>query len=942
MPVGQLLERERELEAIGGLMAAARGRSGGLLIVEGAAGVGKSELLAAAAALAAESGMAVLAARGEELERSAPWGLVQRMLMPAIDATQRRAMLGDDATSAALFGEPAAAQPVAGADDVLRIANRLFWLIADVAESGPVLLVIDDAHWADEQSLRLVAYLMSRLGDLQVAVLLAKRSDEVGDGGPVLTAIAADARVRRLPLASLSLSASAMLVRAALGTELPDGVVEACAAVTGGNPFYLRELLLELVKLPAGSLTARAIERLAPESVSRAVFVRLGRLDSVCVRFARAVAVFGDDCAFPHASELAGLDVEVATRALDALAGAAILRAMEPLGFVHPLVAEALRADLGAGERGELHGRAARILARDGAESEKVAAHLMQSGGRGDPWVVERLRAAAAIAVARGATTVAAGWLERALREPVVAEQRAGLLIELARVEVALGRAEAVERLGAAAELVEVGEERARVSAELGRALALQGRIEDAAAVLEQGIDQLGDAEPELGRELRAAWWSVASLQVSLRARARAVGGAVALPSEQERPTPGERQLLAQLAMHGAFEGADHDHVLGLAERAWGSGELLAIEGSDGVAWPMVTGGLLAADELERGVEVCDAVLADARRRGSPMAFASASYTRAWPLLSQGRVSDAVADAEAAIQARHDGWAAWLGGAVAILVFAQIERAQLSAAREALALVEHDEQLKRSTQHPLILIAAGRLLVAEDLPADALERLLSAGEMLSAAGIECPSPMPWRTDAAFAAVLAGDRDRARSLADAALIAATCAGAPLAVARSLRAIARTEHGEHAIERYRQALAQLDGLPPRLERSYCLVELGAALRRARRRADARAVLQEALALAERGGALALAATARVELAAAGAHASRQPRDGVVALTPSERRVAEMVAGGMTNRAVAQALFVTVKAVEYHLANTYRKLDVAGRDQLAQALGAADPES
>jgi DNA-binding CsgD family transcriptional regulator len=448
-------------------------------------------------------------------------------------------------------------------------------------------------------------------------------------------------------------------------------------------------------------------------------------------------------------------------------------------------------------------------------------------------------------------------------------------------------------------------------------------------------LEQLQDSDPELGRELRAAWWSVASLQVSLRSRARRAG-ALVLPSTGQRPTSGERQLLAQLAMHRAFEGAAHDDVLDFAERAWGDGELLTLEGGYGGAWSLVAGALLATDELERGIVVCDAVLAGARRRGSPMAFASASYTRAWPLLAQGRVGEAVADANAAVEARQDGWGEWLGSAAAILVFAQIERGELAAAREALELVEHDDALRQSTQYSTILVAAGRLLIAEGDPVRALERLLEAGKMLVAAGIECPSPLPWRTDAAFAAALAGERDQARALANTALTAARRAGAPLATAGALRALARTERGERTIACYRKALDLLDGLPPRLERTHLLLELGAALRRDRRRADARDILREALAAAGRGGALALVSSVRVELDAAGAHVVGRPRGGVAALTPSERRVAEMVAGGMTNRGVAEALFVTVKAVEYHLANVYRKLDIARREQLEQALG------
>ncbi len=235
----------------------------------------------------------------------------------------------------------------------------------------------------------------------------------------------------------------------------------------------------------------------------------------------------------------------------------------------------------------------------------------------------------------------------------------------------------------------------------------------------------------------------------------------------------------------------------------------------------------------------------------------------------------------------------------------------------------------------MIGVAVGRLLVAEGRPEEALAQLLDAGEMLTAAGMDCPSAVPWQADAALAAGLAGEREQAARLAEGALEAARAGGAPTAIARTLRAAARAERGEGAIELHRAAVATLEGLPPRLERAHALVDLGAALRRDRRRAEARELLRRGLSEAAAGGATVLAERARVELAAAGAR-STEPSDGLAALTPSERRVATMAAGGMTNRAIAEALFVTVKAVEYHLANTYRKLDITSRRQLGPLLG------
>ncbi|MGH2857533.1 MAG: AAA family ATPase, partial [Solirubrobacteraceae bacterium] len=377
---GRLLERERELGAIDGLLTAACERAGGLLVLEGEAGVGKSRLLAAASGLASDRGMRVLAARGEELELTAPWGLAGRLLPPG----------------------------AAGGDEVLAIAHALFWRIADLAEQGGLLLSVDDAQWADDESLRLLGYLLARVADVRVAVLMARRSGEPGPRRPLLDLIAADPRTRRLTPAPLSVDAVGVLVAEMLGAGAENGVVEACAEMTRGNPFYLRELLLELVKLPQRPLGAGAVRRIAPESVSRAVFVRLGSLTPSSVALARAVAVFGDGAAFPHAVALAQLDGSAGAHALDELAGAEILRPREPLGFVHPLVAEAIYRDIAVGERGESHRRAAGLLARDGAESAQVAVHLMRAGRRGDEWVVETLCAAAAGALGRGATEVAA------------------------------------------------------------------------------------------------------------------------------------------------------------------------------------------------------------------------------------------------------------------------------------------------------------------------------------------------------------------------------------------------------------------------------------------------------------------------------------------------------------------------------------------------------
>lgn len=207
---------ERELEAVDGLLIGACGRVGGLLVLEGEPGVGKSRLLAAAGGLAGDRGMGVLAARGEELELTAPWGA---------------------------GGSPAAASGRTGGRG-LAIAHALFWRIADLAEPGGLLLSVDDAQRPDDESLRLLGYLLGRLADLRAAVLLARRSGEPGPRRPLLELITADPRARWLALAPLSVEAVGVLVGEMLGARALDGVVQACPEMTRGNPFYLRELLL--------------------------------------------------------------------------------------------------------------------------------------------------------------------------------------------------------------------------------------------------------------------------------------------------------------------------------------------------------------------------------------------------------------------------------------------------------------------------------------------------------------------------------------------------------------------------------------------------------------------------------------------------------------------------------------------------------------------------
>jgi DNA-binding CsgD family transcriptional regulator len=225
--------------------------------------------------------------------------------------------------------------------------------------------------------------------------------------------------------------------------------------------------------------------------------------------------------------------------------------------------------------------------------------------------------------------------------------------------------------------------------------------------------------------------------------------------------------------------------------------------------------------------------------------------------------------------------------------------------------------------------------LAEREPAAALRAAEGAGALLGGEfEIDSPGFLPWRRPAALAAQALGEEGRARELAEEQLALARAAAAPRPLALSLRTAAAVGAGD-AVDLLEEARTILDDDEPRLERAHVLAELGAAMRRARRRRDCQGPLREALQLADAMGARALTETALAELRATGARPRRAAFSGVESLTPAELRVARLAAEGLTNREIAQELFVTAKTVQTHLSSVYRKLDAGSRQDLPQKL-------
>ncbi len=611
-----LLERDAELAAVEGLIAAAQAGLH-LLALEGPPGIGKTALIAQTKALGQAAGMQVLGGRGSELERSFSYGVVRQLFEPllaSLPAEERAELLSGAAGLAAPLFDPARLAAEPAADSSLATLHGLYWLAANLADRGRLLLAVDDLHWCDLLSLRWLAYLLPRMEGLDVWVVVGLRPGEPGEDPGLLGQIVSDPLATIVSPAALSSAAAARLLRETL-PDADDAFCAACHEETGGNPLLLRELVHTIV---ADGLTPTEehlprLRELGARAGSRTVAVRLARLPPEATRLARAVAILGDDAEPRQAAALADLDDEAASEAAVALARVDILRPQPPFGFVHPLIRAAVYDALTPAERDSGHARAARLLEAAGAEPERVAAHLLLAPRSGDPGAVAVLRQAARRAGSRGAAESAVAYLRRALAEPPPAAERAELLLELGSVEALVSGDAAIEHLQQAHELLDDPIRRAEAALLLGHQLLLFSRRDEADAVFTHALDELAGADSELERRLEAALISNAMTEPSLYHQA--VERLERLRNRPGDTTLGDKALLALLAYHDARAGAPAAVAVPVARRALSGGVL--IKGAKAAALFVGPAIVLALADLDEAVVAYD----DATRGGPSVRF---------------------------------------------------------------------------------------------------------------------------------------------------------------------------------------------------------------------------------------------------------------------------------------------------------------------------------
>jgi DNA-binding CsgD family transcriptional regulator len=520
------------------------------------------------------------------------------------------------------------------------------------------------------------------------------------------------------------------------------------------------------------------------------------------------------------------------------------------------------------------------------------------------------------------------------LLEPPPDASRAEVLVELGSVEYSLASPEAVGHLTSAVELSTDPALLATAVRWLALALTMAGDSDGAVEAIEPVIGVVERQDRELALVLEAELAAHAQ-EASLERRAPAAQR-LERYAELRGDAPAERLVLASLAFERARASESSTEAEAYLEQALGGGRLLGEQDVD-VTGPLylLLVGLLATDALDVASACLEQALADARDRASIPAQAFVIEFRGWVSLRQGDVARAETDARTALEllTAHD---IHLGRAYALglLIEALIEEGEVEAAEAALGTSGLGDEIPPGMAFNDLLEARGLLRIAQGRTRQGVDDLLEFGRRDELWGGANPLASRWRSRAALAVAALGDGDEARRMADDDLERARHWGAASGIGVALRATALVEGA--SVDRLREAVDVLGRSPARLEHARALTDLGAALRRANRRSEARGPLDEALVLARRCGAHALAERATTELRAAGGRSSEPERGGVEQLTASERRVAELAAEGYSNPEIAQALFVTRKTVETHLGHVYRKLDISGRGQLGRALG------
>jgi DNA-binding CsgD family transcriptional regulator len=918
-----MVERDAVMEAVRSLIGDALEGRGGALFVAGEAGLGKTTVLEHAVAIARGRFKAGIG-RADVAEAALPFGLISQAL---------EVLLGGPAGLTDPADHGSAPAP---ADYFYAVLGRL-----RVTAAEPLFVALDDAHWADQDSLTLLRLICRRIAALPVAVLVTARPwpPEALRAGEELAAQQLAAVQRLAPLSQAA--ARSMLSQQAGMADPATGELERAAALCAGNP-------LLLAYVAAAMRAGQDIpERQSPAGTSwarRLLLSHLAGLEEPTQRYLRAAAVLGRRFRPEVAAQVAGLAPADAAAAQEAFAAAGLGRdAGEGWAeFSHELVRQAVY-ELAAPVRAQLHEAAFRALAARGVNPAEAAGHAVAARLAGDPEALDVVARAGREALRAGAVGAARRHLQAAvdLAGPAAPAE---LVFDLGRALIAGGDHGAgvarYEDLLSRADLP--SETRLAILGQLSQARLYAGRIAEAEAAMEEAQRLAGPGRRDLAAGAMVDHAAQVMVTYGWKRAAPLAVRARELAAEASAPV---RAAAAAVWAVGTYFSGD-PAGLDVAEAAARSAATAPSWRPAGTPWwdPVAQYASLAlsAERFGDAQRLLDSILEAAERRSDPMAVAMALMYRGRLSWRLGQLDGALAVSARLLEAA-DLVPVLTPVAAADRALVLLDLGRLDEAADWCARADAGRGGSLGYTVMLGHLPRGTLALRRGDLESACATFSALAEIAEALDVRDPCTVPWAADAIAAYLASGREADAARLID--WLAPSAQALPARWPKVVVAAGRAALAEHnddpqtARHRYLEALALQEEMPVPLARAQVLTGYGAFLYRQGDARQARLVLAEALRLAEGCGAGWHAERARVEWRRAGGRTGTTPPGQ---LTPQEAAVARLAKAGKTNQEIAGQLYLTVNTVETHLRHVYQKLGIHRRMDLPTLPDAEEAET
>ncbi|MFD4676670.1 AAA family ATPase [Lentzea sp. NPDC058450] len=884
-----LLERDDQWAALETLLADSLSGSGRVALLTGPVASGKTELLHA---FGESCGVLFVKATCSEFERDLPLGVVGQLFHP-LDVPESVGSLLDVAARSA--EGPTAHQ-----------LHALCLALLDLVADTPLVIGIDDVQHADPSSSHWLLYLIRRLGQAKVLLVLSETASPRAAHTDLHTELLRHPHCRDVPLAPL----------AAVDALFESGAAEAMA-LSGGNPLLVRSLLEDqrLCKpRDDGGLVIGPGYR-------RALVSCLHRCDHHVLPVARALAVTGEQATVDSLGRLARADAETVASALDVMNQAGLLA---DGWFRHPAARDAVLDDLSTQDRKEMYLGAALLLHDEGAPAIEIAPHLAMADHSENPWTVPVFEEAAEHALRDEQIDTALRYLELAHRACADAGGRAAIAAKLVRVEWRVTPSAAGRRLGAVVPALRSGLLSDDDVMSLVQPMLWNGQVDEAA----EAVDRARQASPA-GIGLRAMELWLACSHPGL-ARRGSVPERVKTRTVSLTSGP---MLKAVTALASVLTGGNNDVAATDAEHV-----LQAARPSDSGWWGpesamLALQALVYADRLDVAAQWCDELLDEAQGRNLAVARAFFSCVRGEVSLRRGDLTSASEHAQNALDLMPaGGWGVAAGMPLGILINAATRTGRHE---EAAALLEQPvpEAMFQSRYGLHYLHARGHHYLATSRHYAAVADFLSCGELMTSWGVDRPGVVPWRTSAAEAWLSHGANGHEAKRLITEQLERLGPDASRTRGVAVRLLAATRRPEDRPQLLQDAVMTLEAHGDQYELARALADLSRAHQALREHRRAWTVARRAWHVANVCGAAELCEEVLPSRARADedAVADERPVDPIATLTDAERRVAALAAVGYTNREIASKLYITSSTIEQHLTRVYRKLNVKYRKDL-----------